>query len=328
MSKRRPKPPPNLINNVLYKCARTCCVCRHRGAPIEVHHIDEDPENNTETNLIALCRNCHGEAHTTHSLSQNLDRTRLLVFKTKWEANVAESSARAMLPASNISQAMWTYVNHQRLPYVLPAMGCQFDVTELQLLMRRGVVNEAGLPIFKKEGCGTGLNTIYDHFEYDDASRLHHLYASAVDRLILEHPPIELGAIWTKAKMRSLLKIGDLAFCLRGFSFKSDEDAQGEEDRPVHAKARGIEVRFVANTGHMYGSSALYNAFSGTRVTAVLMLIRQILEENGALIVTATPLAMGAGFAPHDYKTPHHLLYGWATGYPRIVASRSDQLEL
>jgi len=127
MPKIRTKIPPDLVHSVLYKSAKTCCVCRTPRAPVEVHHIDQNPANNVEDNLIAICRNCHDEAHTRRSLSQNLTPARLIDFKHRWQDGVASRAAHAMLPSSNLSQAMWTYVNHQRLPDVMNSKGVRFD---------------------------------------------------------------------------------------------------------------------------------------------------------------------------------------------------------
>lgn len=314
MAKTRLSVPRQLSLQVLYKSAKTCCVCREPGKPVEIHHIDEDPANNVEENLIGICRNCHDEAHTTHRLSQNLTPDRLRGFKSQWEAEVANRSSAAMLPRSNLDQAMWTFVNHQRLPGVMAAVGTSFDHGLINYLFRAGVVDNNGIPIFQRGGRSSGLTTIYDRFEWDDAQRLHLLYTRAVDSLIQKVKPIELGAIWTKTEMQQLLRPGDFAFCLRGFLFKSGGREQGEEDRVVYARANGIEVRFLANTRHMYGSSALYDSFSGNRFAAVLLLVREVAKEGALVVIRATPLAMGAGFVPSSYKTPHRLRYGWAKG--------------
>jgi len=48
------------------KSAYTCPGCgRSRGdvRNFEVHHIDGNPANGSEENLVALCRDCHEEVH-------------------------------------------------------------------------------------------------------------------------------------------------------------------------------------------------------------------------------------------------------------------------
>jgi len=315
VTKKRIKLPRELEDAILYRSAKTCCVCRIPRAPVEIHHIDQNPANNIEKNLIAICRNCHDEAHTKRALSKNLTPDRLLDFKRRWEIEVAQRSAFAMLPSSNLAQAMWTYINHQRLPGVMKAFGVEFDSRVLSFLVERKVVDSSGIPIFQRPSGGGGLSTIYDRFEWDDSQRIHGLYMRAVDEIILKSNPIEIGAIWTKTEIRSILKPGVLCFCMRGFHFKSSERVNGEEDRLVYARSRNIEIQFMANTRHMYGSSALYGNFTGHRFAATLLHIKEVSNEGNSLVVRATPLAMGSGFIPSEYKTPYSLRYGWAKDF-------------
>jgi hypothetical protein len=208
---------------------------------------------------------------------------------------------------------MWTYINHQRLPRVMAAFGVEFSSGLLSFLGERGVVDPSGIPIFKIPARGSGgLKTIYDRFEWDDSQRLHVLYMKAVDDLVLKSSPIELGAIWTKTEIRALVRPGALCFCMRGFHFKSGPRTNGEEDRLVYARSRNIEIQFMANTRHMYGSSALHGHYRGHSFAATLLMVREVANENGVLIVRATPLAMGSGFIPAAYNSPHALRYGWA----------------
>jgi 5-methylcytosine-specific restriction endonuclease McrA len=36
--------------------------CGAQGVPLEAHHVNHDHTDNTPTNLIPLCRPCHGKA--------------------------------------------------------------------------------------------------------------------------------------------------------------------------------------------------------------------------------------------------------------------------
>ena len=313
MKKKRIKIPFPLESEVLYLSAKTCAVCRTPGAPVQIHHIDNDPSNNSTNNLIVLCQNCHDEAHTKRALSKNLSPKLLVEFKKNWEAEVEERSSHSMTTGGNLSQASWAFVNHQRLLAVMKANNVAFDPDQLSFLESRGVVDKQGIPIFpNKAVTDRGLVTIYDRFAWDDSLRLHSLYTKAVDQLIVETHPIELGAIWTKREIKAKLKPGSICFCMRGFLFKRGQPSQGEEDRRVYARSRNIEVRLFANTRHMFGSSALYSSFCGSRFAAVLFMVKDIASEEGVLVIRGTPLAMGAGFIQSAYCTPHPLRYGWA----------------
>lgn len=55
--KKRLSVPQKLKDKILVEFNHSCVCC---GAPYhEVHHIDGDPSNNAEDNLIVLCPNCH-----------------------------------------------------------------------------------------------------------------------------------------------------------------------------------------------------------------------------------------------------------------------------
>ena len=313
MAKRKEDISTKLVNIVLYKSARTCCVCRIPGNPVEIHHINFNSSNNVESNLVAICRNCHDEAHRPHTMSRSLSPGRLKDTKKKWEKEVEIRSSVAMTSKANLSQAVWTFINHQRLPQVMKAFRVDFESKRVSFLEARGVVDSVGLPIFSKPSPPSKTHvTIYDRMDWDDSQQLHYLYSEAIDDLIEASHPIEIGAIWSKTEIKDIVSPGDICFCMRGFRFRSGENHNQEEDRLVYASARGVKIRLFANTRHMYGSSALYDSFSGHRFAAVLMMVKNITNEDGFLVIRATPLAMGAGFVPSFYKTPYPLKYGWA----------------
>lgn len=54
----------NIVNLVLVKCKRSCCIChKFCGTKIELHHIKQVAEGgeDTEENCIPLCLDCHAE---------------------------------------------------------------------------------------------------------------------------------------------------------------------------------------------------------------------------------------------------------------------------
>jgi hypothetical protein len=46
--------PVELVAEVLFRADRTCCVCRIRNKPVQTHHSDDDPSNNSPGNLAVL----------------------------------------------------------------------------------------------------------------------------------------------------------------------------------------------------------------------------------------------------------------------------------
>jgi hypothetical protein len=60
-SKRVPIPEESRIILLLWS-ERHCCFCgKQCTTNIEIHHVDNNPQNNDEDNLIPLCFDCHGE---------------------------------------------------------------------------------------------------------------------------------------------------------------------------------------------------------------------------------------------------------------------------
>lgn len=94
---KRPPIPEDIIDNLLYKSMRTCCICRKSKRQIIIHHIIEwkVSRSNQEENLVVLCLKHHGEAHTYKELAQNLTADRIIAAKSKWENEVAEMSKKS-----------------------------------------------------------------------------------------------------------------------------------------------------------------------------------------------------------------------------------------
>lgn len=95
---KRPPIPSQTMNKLLFESGYTCCVCRHRSGGIIVHHIRKYSESRShaEDNLVVLCLNHHGEAHTTRELDLNLTQDRLRQFKKLWLERVKQSDREAL----------------------------------------------------------------------------------------------------------------------------------------------------------------------------------------------------------------------------------------
>jgi hypothetical protein len=48
--------PADVTDEVLYRNDHTCCICNIPRKHVQIHHLDEDPANNSATNLAVLCQ--------------------------------------------------------------------------------------------------------------------------------------------------------------------------------------------------------------------------------------------------------------------------------
>lgn len=88
---------PSQIRRSLLDANRgVCCVCKKRGAGVNIHHIDEDPSNNDPANLAVVCVRDHDRHHRPNAYVDThpeLTVDRLRHFKNQWERTVASVDA-------------------------------------------------------------------------------------------------------------------------------------------------------------------------------------------------------------------------------------------
>lgn len=86
--KERIEVPRQLAASVLFLADRTCCVCRERGKPIQIHHVDENPVNNELQNLAVVCFECHNDTQIKGGFGRKLDAAQIIQYRDDWIARV------------------------------------------------------------------------------------------------------------------------------------------------------------------------------------------------------------------------------------------------
>lgn len=76
-SLRRTKIPKTISDKVLREFHCKCAVCGSHSP--HLHHIDENPSNNAEANLLPLCPNCH--LRDVHDPTARPDPAKLCLFR-------------------------------------------------------------------------------------------------------------------------------------------------------------------------------------------------------------------------------------------------------
>lgn len=98
MRKERREIPEDVAAEVLFRADRTCCVCRARHKPVQLHHIDEDPANSVFENLATLCLECHNDTQLRGGFGRKLDAAQVKRYREDWHAKVAEARQVLDLP--------------------------------------------------------------------------------------------------------------------------------------------------------------------------------------------------------------------------------------
>lgn len=89
MGKQRIPIPNDVATEVLFAADRTCCVCRERKKEVQIHHIDQNPSNNTFENLAVLCFECHDKTQIKGGFGRKLSSSLVNQYRDDWLKEVA-----------------------------------------------------------------------------------------------------------------------------------------------------------------------------------------------------------------------------------------------
>lgn len=318
---RRPPIPKALQQRLLYESQYVCCICQRHG--VQIHHIDGDNSNNSETNLIVLCLEHHGEAHTIRSLGKNLDASGLRHAKKKWTNQVRESRIRIATVGGQkkmvgsaflLAGIAWGYINHKRVVQIVDPRSFEgSDATLYQTCLRRGLVDDRGIiisPHGRKTNSSFVRGSIYDRFDFGDDHRVHAMYSTMVDHIGRSTNVVHIEReVWTKARLQALLKPGAVLFLERAFYFKNVSSTANNEHRRARYFKRGIEVEFFVDTIDMFGTTSMTVSFVGHQSASALLQLKSMgVSEEGKLRLNCTPIALGVGFQPSAGRLDNRML--------------------
>ena len=85
---QRTEIPPEVAAEVLFQSDRTCCVCRMRGRPVQIHHLDEDSANHAPDNLAVLCFDCHRDTQVKGGFDRKLESRQVRLYRDDWYGHV------------------------------------------------------------------------------------------------------------------------------------------------------------------------------------------------------------------------------------------------
>lgn len=82
--KNRISIPSEVADQVLFASDRCCCVCRNENRPVQIHHIDENPSNNSADNLAVLCTLCHDLTQLKGGFGRKLNAGQVKLYRDEW----------------------------------------------------------------------------------------------------------------------------------------------------------------------------------------------------------------------------------------------------
>jgi len=91
--KKRVEIPRATEAEVQFRSDRTCCVCRVKGKPFQIHHIDDNPANNDPYNLAVLCLECHNETQIHGGFGRKLNADQIILYRDDWHIQVSKIRA-------------------------------------------------------------------------------------------------------------------------------------------------------------------------------------------------------------------------------------------
>lgn len=88
LHKKRIPIPKDVEAEVLFRADHTCSICNNPSFGIQIAHMDNNPRNNSEDNLIAVCPNDHNKIDSKSPMSKSFTRLELKKYKKHWEGIV------------------------------------------------------------------------------------------------------------------------------------------------------------------------------------------------------------------------------------------------
>ena len=85
----------DVVADVMFASDGTCCKCNERGKSVQIHHIDEDPSDNSIENLAVLCLQCHDETLIGGGFGRRLNAPLIIKYRDAWLIRVAVRRAEA-----------------------------------------------------------------------------------------------------------------------------------------------------------------------------------------------------------------------------------------
>jgi hypothetical protein len=175
--------PADLVDKMMVKCARRCCICRRfRPTKLQVHHIKERSQGGTndEDNLIVVCFSCHSDVHTKVPFARRFSQEELKGHRDALVKMVAEGK----LPTTDTddTDVLMTAIA-QTAPKGDPGLSPEATEILLRAVNTMGPEQGSVLVILHTEGLSIKMGDASRTFKHDDR-RTQAKYRRAIQELV------------------------------------------------------------------------------------------------------------------------------------------------
>ncbi len=307
----RPPIPSKNVTSLLYKSAFTCCVCRQKGEPIIIHHIQEwhKSRNHEEANLVVLCLNCHSKAHSTNTISINLSKDRLISIKAEWEASVRKRESDALFTKTSWLPlgGVWDYFNHNRISDIVGELNLDLQsISNYANLRKNGTISENGAYVWPQNISAAErqfIRYIYDGSVPGFNSSLRQFYAQILKKLLENTQWLDVSGIFKRSTAK-LISNYPIITATGAFRYRRANDLFAGPGQTIMGSrtAKGLRVEFSIDAWETTSSSANSVNLCGVGRSTCILLVRSIIHNEKSSIVKCTCLAIGTGFT--EYVSP------------------------
>jgi len=291
--KSRTSIPFNTAGLVLFRNRYACCVCRNSNRSVILHHISPwaKSKDHNPSNLAVLCLEHHDKAHSTSSLSQNLNPKTLRLLKNKWEKECENNDSSLIIESSIIDYDCWLYFNHKRLFEIADEMKIPFKKLE-------GFNQARSEKLIDNYGNILPRDPQYNHMYHSaNGTTLYH-YTKSVMTLVLERIPIiNFSDLFDRGNVSRLLCSGQFILVQGAHVFKRLSDVSGGQNEVFQGSrsVNHVEIRYVFNRWEATSMSAWSCWLVGRRSVASLVQVKEIVQEKNHIVILATVIAISNG---------------------------------
>ena len=291
---QRAEIPFDSLAQVLISNRFTCCVCHDPSKSIIVHHIREwsVSHDHSPKNLACLCPEHHDKAHSTSTLSRNLDAKSLRAVKVAWESEVARLNTTAILDASRAKSDAWLYFNHQRLFELASSFKIKLKrLDHYEAASVAGLLNSDGMLRTRSE---------MSSYMYDDGKgQPLYFYVREVMHAVLEHLTVfNISDYLDRGVLLPVIKSGDFILIQGAHNFQRIDGRDSGPGQTSEGKRRAnhVEVCFTFDRWEATSNSAYCRWLRRRQSVASLVRVGGVEHEDGQLRLAGTVIGIALAF--------------------------------